>query len=167
MSTEEESGELKTTFEFRPKLKFSYHTSSGTQETLEFIELRAPTSRHSREGAALLQAFMRAREDIDRERAKIAALGGPVATTPTEEDVAEATKEALPGREIIMVMAISDRVDLPEVFDVGRKLFANGTAYLDGKVKMTNALLDRMNQDDFEEMLGAYLVNFTLAFLLS
>ncbi len=155
----ENEHERKEVHAFQLSKPLSY-SKGGDQIDGLFIELRAPTSRHSDECGFLLQAFMRSREDA--ERAALAA--GVTPEAPDQDD--ETSTPDVKGRDVITLMAIADKVDLPEVLRVARKLFTSGAAYLDGEVKLTSVLLDRISQTDFENMLGDYLVNFTLASLL-
>lgn len=135
--------EIKTEIDFHLTTTFNYsHKGESTEAT--FIRLTAPTSRHSRECAALKQAFFRA--------------------VPRNEDAEQPDDLADPeGQDVITMIAMSDRVELPDVLDVARKLFTNGVAMIDGETKLTNPLIDRMSQDDWEAMIGEYMVGFTLA----
>ena len=130
---------------------FTYSHKGGLQEA-SFVELTSPTSRHSKECGALKQAFFRAQNSL--QVSKGARQG------------VEIPDEKINGEDVVMMLAASKDVDLPEVFDVARKLFTGGVALLDGETKLTVGVIDRMSQDDFEAMLGEYLVNFTLASLL-
>lgn len=149
MSDVKEAFEAKTEFNFTLVTPISYSKGSDQLEAT-FILLKAPTTRNSRECAALKQAFFRAIPD-------------------TGKDEKPAKKEEKPpeidGSEIIIMMAMSDRVDLADTMETARKLFSSGAgiALVDGEEKLTSTLIDRMSQDDFEQMTGAYLANFTLA----
>jgi len=132
---------------------FKYGTKSGDQDSASWIELRPPTTRNSRECSALKQAFFRAANESESEE------GGP-----TEID---GDARGPQGEGIIAVMAMSTEVDLPEIMEVARKLFSSGVAQVDGETKLTTRLIESMSQDDFERMLGEYLVNFTLASALA
>lgn len=128
---------------------FKYATKGGDQETAQFILLNPPTTRNSKECAALKQAFYRASNSIAEETGESAQVEGDAAgPNPIG---------------IITVMAMSTAVDLADTLEVARRLFSSGLAQVDGEVKLTNKLIESMSQDDFEKMLGVYLVNFTLA----
>lgn len=130
--------------EFPLTTNFTYATRGGETTEARFIQLTAPTSKNSRECAALKQAFFRSVPD----------------STDSDPDPDSVD---LSGHDVIMTIAMSPDVDLPDVIDVGRKLFSSGVAKVDGEVKLTNHLIDRMSQDDLEAMLGEYMVGFTLA----
>ncbi len=134
---------------------FKYATKSGNQESASWIELHPPTTRNSRECAALKQAFFRAANEsgADSEDGEATEIDGD-ARGPQ-------------GAGIIAIMAMSTKVDLPEIMEVARKLFSSGVAQVDGETKLTTRLIESMAQDDFERMLGEYLVNFTLASALA
>lgn len=140
--------EFQTEFEFPLTKPFTY-SAKGEQVTATSITLSAPTSRNSDECAALKQAFMRA---IPKEAKRESD------TTITKDD------DKIDADDVIQIMAMSIDVDLPQVFKVAKKLFTSGTiAMVDGEQKLTNNLVEKMDQNDFELMLGEYLVNFTLA----
>lgn len=139
--------EMMTEFKFILTRPFSY-AFKGEQATAEFITLTAPTSKTIRECSALKQAFFRAMGDREGKDS-----GGA-----DTEDV------TIEGQDILSLLAMSKSVDLPEIMDVAKKLFQlPGIALVDGETKFGQQIMDRMNIDDFENMLGEYMVNFTLA----
>lgn len=141
----EARSEKKTEIDYHLLTPFTYAHGGGTHEA-SFIRLLAPTSKVARECAYLKQAFFR--------------------SVPKDADAGDKAEAAeLPsGEDVMMVLAMSKDVELPDVLDVARKLFtAPKIAMVDGEAKLTNHLIDTMDQDDFERMLGEYLVGFTLA----
>lgn len=143
---EEPKKELVKEFDFPLTTSIEY-SHEGQQKEAEFIRLTAPTSRNSDECAFLKQAFWRS---ADRETS-----GGKV-----DDD-----KEVdIKGQDVLIMMAMSEKVDLREVVQVAKHLFTKGkVATLDGEVPLTKPRIDEMSEDDVEAMLGEYLVNFTLA----
>ncbi len=148
----------KVEFDFPLTTGFTYSRGGG-QEEATFVKLLAPTSRNSREGGALFQAFGRAQTELAERRA--------VTTAATSKAQEESDAEDITGEDVILMLAASSSVEYPDVLDVARKLFSSGVALVDGETKLTGGLMDRMSLVDFERMLGEYLVNFTLASLLS
>lgn len=145
--------ERKTEHDFYLCVPLSY-SSGSSQHDATFIRLFAPSSRVSRECSALKQAFLRA---VPKEVSAAAAEAG---TSDSADD--------LDGSDVIQILALSTVVDLPDVLEVGRRLLlAPNIAKVEGEVKLTNALMERLDQEDFENMLGEYMVNFTLASTLS
>lgn len=137
--------EKKTEFDYVLETPFGYAYQGGQQEA-SFVQLRAPSSRNSRDCAALKQAFWRT-VDPDREG----------------KENADAS-EKITGEDVMMMLAMSKDVDLPDVIDVACRLFTKGkVAFVDGETPLTKPLLENMMQDDLEAMVGEYLVNFTLA----
>lgn len=124
----------------------------GEQVTAEFVILKAPTSRHSKECAVLRQAFYVASLQY-AER-----VGGGV-----EKEVKEAEGADLSPSEVLDFISACPDVDLGKVFEVSKKLFVSGLALLDGEERVTTGLMDKLSQADFEAMVGKYLRNFTLA----
>ena len=137
--------DLMSEFQFPLKRSEVSYSSGGEQATAGFIQLTAPTSRHSKECAFLKQAFFRA--------------------IPKDQDAdPDAVFEKPSGDEVMTILAMSNDVDLGGVLEVAAKLFTQpGVALIDGEAKLTKHILDQFHQDDFESMVGEYLVNFTLA----
>lgn len=137
-----------TEFHFDLKRSNITYAHAGDQPSASFILLTAPTSRHSRECAFLKQAFFRA---VPRD----------------QEPDPDAKFESPSGADMITILAMSRDVDLADVIDVGKKLLVQGVAMVDGSEKLNQTILDRMHQEDVEEMIGEYMVNFTLASTLA
>ncbi len=151
MSDETET-EVIASFKYVLTTSFKYDFK-GDRQDAAFIELHAPTSRHSRECAALKQAFFGSAAGIGGDEPK---------SKKDKEDV------SITGQEVIAMLAMSPAVELADVMDTGISLFTNkGVALVDGEVNLNKQLLERMRQDDLEAMLGEYLVNFTLASYLA
>ncbi len=137
----------KTEFEFPLTTPISY-ARGGSQEEAQFILLKAPSSRNSRQCAALKQAFWRS---VNPDRGQ---EGG------NETDASA----VITGQDVVTMISMSQVVDLADVLDVAKDLFTKGkVAQVDGEVPLTRPLIDEMSQDDVEAMVGEYLVNFTLA----
>ncbi len=140
------SDEMKTEFNFTLTTQFQYAEGSGEQISAKFITFHAPTRKSIKECSALKQAFFRAMNEQDTSKA----------TGETEVEIE--------SKDIMALLAISNKVDLPDVMEVAASLFQiPGIALIDGEHKFKTALMDRVSVDDFEAMLGEYLLNFTLA----
>ena len=138
--------ELKTEFDYELETKFSYAYKGDMQEA-SFIRLKAPSSKNISQCADLKQAFMRA--------------------LPTDGKVEEGKDskglDDLDGESIMMLISMSKDVSLKSVLISARELFSSGLAFVDGETKVTKPILDDMSQDDLENMLGEYYLNFILA----
>ncbi len=147
MDTDENStikqDERKTEHDFYLLVPLSY-SSGSDQRDATFIRLFAPSSKVSRECAALKQAFLRAiPKDVDTSKAAAAAAAS------------SDSSGNLTGSDVIQILALSTVVDLPDVLEVGRRLLlAPNIAKVEGETKLTNALMERLDQEDFENMLG-------------
>lgn len=143
----------KTELDFFLTTPLTYTLSGQTYEA-SFIRLHAPNSKVSRECAALKQAFARAILIQQQQQSP-------------DIEVPENTPDPT-GEEVILLLAQSTGVDLPDVLEVGRRLLLSpGIAKVEGEARLTSHLLDQVDQDDFERMIGDYLVGFTLASLFS
>ncbi len=139
--------EIKTEFDFELTQPFAY-AFEGSSVDATFIRLKAPNSKQSRLCAVLKQAFFRALPKIDFD--------------DTDSSAKAETDSDLDGDALIAMIAMSD-VDLGEVLEVARKLFTSGLASVDGVKDLNTLMTERMSQDDWESMTGAYMANFTVA----
>lgn len=135
-------------YELKHPFKYAY---KGNEQEASFIELKAPTSKNMTECAALKQAFTRALPDNDNA---------------TDEDREGKELAEITGKDIMGLILRSKDVELITVLLHARKLFTSGIAQVEGEEKLTRHLAEEMDPDDFEDMTGEYLVNFTLASLL-
>lgn len=140
------SDEFKTEFDYPLEVKFNYAYKGDIQEA-KFIRLIAPTSKNISQCADLKQAFMRALPTEGR----------------VEEDKETKGLDDLDGESIMMLVSMSKDVSLKSVLISARELFSSGLALVDGETKVTKPILDDMSQDDLENMLGEYYLNFILA----
>lgn len=118
----------------------------GEHVEAQFIRLHAPTSRNRKECSLLKQAFFRAIKD---------APDAP-------NGRAQADDQKVEGDDVMMLISMSQNVDLDAVLEAARKLFTSGVAQVDGEEKLTAHLIDQMSLEDLEKMVGDYLAFFTL-----
>ncbi len=142
---------MKDKITYELKAGFTYGDKDGNQQTASFIELAAPTSRNMTECAELKQSFYRALPD-DKDA--------------TDEDREGKEIGDIKGADVIGLILRSKDVKLITVLLHAKALFTSGIAKVDGETKMTKPLCDKMNNEDFEDMVGEYLVNFILASML-
>jgi len=144
--------------EIRHTLEVPFEYSlRGQMASAEFITLKPPTAKNRNECAKLEQAFMRALPDptamTDDQRESAWEAAAEVSEDPT-------------ASEALATIAMSPSSDLSEVMEVSRKLFLADVALIDGENKLNSNALDRMDLDDFKELVGKYLVGFILRFAL-
>ena len=142
------SDELVTEFNYDLVEKFKY-ALKGEEAEASFITLQAPSSKNMKECSFLKQAFFRS---LPKEKEEISSV---------LKD--EAKDKKITGDEIMMLIVMSENVDLINVLITARELFASGVALVDGETKVTKPILDSIKQDDLEAMVGAYMANFILA----
>lgn len=138
-----------------------YGGKDGKLRDGTFVVLRAPSSSAFRIAARIKQQMLRAIMAEQRKRA-----ADPVATAgPPPPATADATPEAerATGADMLQMLAQSE-ADLAELGDLVRDLIlSHGIAMLDGEVRMTALLVDRLSLADFEAIVGEYLATFPLA----
>ena len=144
-----DKGELKTQFDYELESTFSYAYKDDMQEA-SFITLKAPSSKNVSQCAELKQAFMR-------------ALPTDTSHTVGENESESKGLDDLDGESIMMLIYMSKDVSLKSVLLEAKELFSSGLAFVDGETKVTKPILDKMSQDDLENMLGEYYLNFILA----
>lgn len=142
-----EEEELKTEVNFQLSEPLLYGNKNGEQSEGTFIHLTAPTSKHYRECATLKQAFFRS---IPQDQTQ-------------EEKTEEEEPTPMTAQDVIVILSMSKGAELADVYEVAKRLLTNGVAQIDGQVKLKSLHVEKMSQDDFEKMVGEYLVNFTLA----
>jgi hypothetical protein len=131
-------------FNFQLTKSISY-SKDGQSREADFVTLRAPTSRNVKECALLKQAFFRSLPKSEGQES-----GKP------EDSVIE-------GHDVMDIIAAGN-CDLGEVLETARHLFTKGkVAMVDGETPLTQPLADALSVEDFEGMVGEYLVHFTLA----
>ncbi len=141
---------IKTEFDFELTKKFKY-SYKGDYVDASFITLKAPCSKDIKNCAPLKQAFYQAL----RQQAS------------TQESREETENAEIDGDAIMMLMNMSNDVDMGKVLLHAKELFSSGVAVVEGETKLTKPLIDLMSIDDFESMTGSYLSNFILASALS
>lgn len=120
----------------------------GEQITSQFVTLYAPNSLQLANSTYLKQTFFQAVANSKGEDSKDKKAG---------KDISELT-----GADIIMMMMMSD-VDMVKFMLAAKELLKSGVAQLDDQQVMKAPLLEALSDEDFELLVGEYLVNFTLA----
>ncbi len=133
-----------TEFDYELKVPFLY-AYAGNQEKALMITLKAPTVKTPYR-ADLKQCFFRAIPQDGKEEAK-----------------GEAGTKMFTGSDILFTISMSREVSLSSFIEYGKSLLASGVALVDGQTKLTKLLIDAMDPDELENMLGEYMVNFILA----
>ncbi len=140
-------------FELSRPLK--YH-SGGEEVEGTFITLAPPTYKQMDKCVPLKQAFYRAASSITDD-----AVEAGTETNKSSDDT-QLTPDGL-----ISLFYQSDE-DMVKIVLYGVELFKSpGIAMVDGAANITQLLIEQMSQDDLENMLGRYMVNFILASALN
>lgn len=129
------------------KHPFQY-TSGGDVVDASFITITAPNYKQLQHAVPIKQAFAAAISEIsvsdaDREKA---------------EQSKDESEQIQPEQAMQLIYASSR--DATKTLLYAAELFKAGAALIDGETKITAPLLDKMSGEDFEGLVGAYLVNF-------
>ena len=128
------------------KQPFNYAHKGDTQEA-SFITLMPPTFKQIDKIAPMKQAFVGAINDLSSD------------TQQAAPDADAASDEEITGPQIMALMYRSS-CDMTKVFLHAQELFKSGAALVDGEVKLTTPLMEKMSVGDFERLVGDYLANF-------
>lgn len=139
---------LKESYNHELVNKFNYGDKGNLAEA-QFITFNAPTSKTLVLCSKLKQFFYQSMPKQD---------------SSVQVDTSEVKEVEIDGDSIMMMIASSKEVDLGEVLLTAKELFKNEEiAQLDGEQKLTVPILDSLDNDELEEMVGRYLANFILA----
>lgn len=147
---------MKTEIIYELKTPLKYH-SNGEEAEASFITLYAPSYKHMDKTVPLKQAFYRAASALKDET---------VEQEDTDTEVPDNDAGATGSMAVDMLYQSTE--DMFKICLHAAELFkAPGIAKIEGSEKMTGPILEKLSQDDLEQMLGAYLVNFILASALN
>lgn len=142
---------MKEATEITHDLESSFqYAFKGEQRDASFITLTAPTMKQHSQAAALKQSIIRIVTDAVRDAG---------------DDNSDDSKgeEAITSKMVVATIYGSSCVEANVVWGQARALLKEGVALIDGEQKLTVPLMEKMSPDDFENMAGEYIANFTLA----
>lgn len=140
-----------------------YAGKDGNIHRGTFVVLRAPTSAAFRVALKLKQEMVRAIVAESRRAAVAPAAPKALDPEPAAES-AEPKPDERPTGEDALRMLMASEADLVGLGEGVRDLMSvHGVALLDGEVRMTDLLIDRLSLADFESIVGEYLNAFLLA----
>ena len=137
------------TYELKHGLKY---TNKGDVHEASFVTLTAPTFKQLDKVAPMKQALVCAITGLNTNgQEQIEGNSGPEG----EVDAAQA---------LFLLYNSSDNVT--KVLLHGAELLKSGVALIEGEVKFTTPLLEKLELTDFEGLVGTYLANFILSSLM-
>ncbi len=146
---------MNTECQFELSKPIKYH-AGGEDVEGSFITLVAPSYKQMDKCIPLKQAFYRAAVSVSDDSGEV------VTETGASSDDPSMTPDGL------ISLFYQSSEDMVKIILYGVELFkSNGIAQLEGSVNLTQPLIEKMSQDDLENMLGFYMVNFILASALS
>jgi ribosome biogenesis protein Tsr3 len=131
----------------------------GEQVEVSLLELNAPSSKVRTQAAKLKQLVMRAVNDVSE------GISDEMRKSVTEKQMEEveqsSPEEAAEG--LMGVVNVSKSVDMAVLHEVFADLITReGICMIDGDVKMTSPLYDKIDFKDNERLLGFYVQSFLL-----
>lgn len=138
-------------YELKKSFDYAY---KGENQTASFITLFAPNYKQMGNFTPIKQAFTAAitevTADLDPEAAKDEAAKDDTGVTAAAA----------------MQLMYRWTGDLTKIFLYAEQLFKSGAAMIDGEIKLTTPLLEKMDMVDVEGLLGEYIANFIAASLM-
>lgn len=139
-------------FNYELKTPFKYH-HKGQEQEAKFITLFAPTMEHMKHREPLKQAFYQAVLDLNTGNTN-------------EEKPQPQSEDEMKGDDILVILRASQKVD---TFKLGlhfiQLLTSKGIAMVDGSEPMTDSIVKKLKPEDFDNLMGAFFVNFIVASL--
>lgn len=141
----------KKSFTFELQQHIKYQDDNGECETRTLV-LYAPSNQLTALKAKLRQKILAAFFAMSKNSGQQATI---------ENNDKKRREEPIKSEEILLAIAASEYiVEIKEVF---KKLLKEGCLSLDGKLdKITDWHLEQIDDDEFEEMMGEYAVNFII-----
>lgn len=135
---------------------FEYAFKGETRKA-GFISLHAPTMKQHSYAASLKQSIMRSVQSNEGVE-KLASNESKLVEEEGDKKDGEITSQV-----VLSLIFNSKGVDVNVIFEQTKELFKHGGALIDGEEKLTTLLINKMSVDDFQNLTGEYIANFTLA----
>ena len=128
----------------------------GEITEVSLLELSAPSSKVRTQAAKLKQLVMRSISEVnDNVSDEQREAAEPEAETEMSADES--------GEALLAVLGVSKSVDMEVAHEVFADLIKkDGICMVDGDVKMTSPIYDKLNFNDCERLLGFYISSFLL-----
>ena len=143
---------LKKSVEVSLESSVPYH-AGGEEVHAKSVTLYPPKGKHRKRTQGIKQGFFRAIE-YHRKSGDEAADDG------------KKVEKEISGEEVYAMIMMSD-ADLDRFEDDFRKLLTTeGICKVDGEVDLTTTILDELSDNDYDKIVGAYLGNFIVSYLM-
>ena len=137
------------TYDLKSAFKYAF---KDDMRDAQFITLIPPTMKQHSQAAALKQSIIRIVTD---------AIRG--AGSDDENDSKAKEDEKITSKMVVATIYGSSCVEVNVVWEQIKVLLKSGVALVDGEQNLTIPLMEKMSPEDFEDMAGEYIANFTLA----
>lgn len=127
------------------------YSSKGQAMEAKSITLYAPTRKAFKHNAKLKQLTMQAMASMAESR-----------TAST----ADSSENELRGKDLMTMLYASD-IDIDELSNTFQTIVTNSSAAKIGDETITEHLLDKLSMDDYDNLMGEYIVTFLLGDMLN
>ena len=143
------------------KKPFPYATKGGGKEEASFITLFEPTFKQLAQITPIKQAITAAITQLNSDDTgdTDAAEGG--------DDTGDTDASSEPTAAMMLAVLYQWDGKLTSVFLHAQELFKSGAALVEGEVKLTIPLMEKMGVEDFEQMVGEYIAAFLAPSLMA
>jgi len=139
-------------FEFRLETPIEY-AADGEVRQGALLYMKAPSNKQRFNRAKLKQSFFAALQGMSGEAKTESANAEAVALS--EEEFAE---------YVLHLLYSSKAVNICECLDEFKQIItSHGICRVEGEADLTGVLFDRIDAEDCDKLLGAYIANFILA----
>lgn len=136
------------------KEKIEYHYK-GEEVQGSFVKLLPPTAKHLTITAPIKQMFQLAAVELSKEE-------------KTKDEKEEKESSSLNPEDVFQLMCLAgDKINIEKLVLYARDLMTCGLVLVEGEEKLTKPLYEKLSPDDFEMILGSFIVNFIAASLLT
>lgn len=146
---------MSNTINLKDKIMYHY---KGEETEASFVTILKPTAKHISLVSVLKQAFQVAAMSINDGKDK---------EEKDDKDDKDDDSVISPSDAVALVYAGGKNISIKEVMLTAKELLTSGLVLVEGEEKLTKPLCDKLSQDDFEEILGSFLVNFIVKSLLT
>lgn len=131
---------------------FSY-AHKGESVEAQFITLKAPTMKQHSQASSLKQSIMKLLKSVTDDADE----------SEKSESKDDSDDSELSGENLVMLMFSSDVVDINVIFEQAKAVFKAGCALVDGEQPLNGNLIEKFDPEDFQNLVGEYILNFTIA----
>ena len=139
-------------FELNEPVEF---TAEGSPVSCSTVTVKAPAPKQRQRDLWLKQQFLLA---LPKGKEAEEAAARQKAAGKKDDDV--------DNEDVMLMLGSCPEVNLAEFFENAKQVLCHGVAFL-GAEPMTTEIFDRLDFDEAQDLVGAYMINFTIRSVLA